>query len=37
MANKGPKTLKGIERKLITGDGRKSTNAEKIMKKYGIK
>ena len=25
MGNKGPKTLRGMERKIITGDGRKST------------
>jgi hypothetical protein len=30
MANKGPKTLRGIERKIATGDGRKSF--EKQMK-----
>ena len=24
MANKGPKTLRGIENKIATGDGRKS-------------
>lgn len=29
---KGPKTLKGLERKLMTGDGRKSTPVEKAIK-----
>ena len=32
MANKGPKTLRGVERKIMTGDGRKSTPTEKAMK-----
>ena len=32
MANKGPKTLRGWERKLMTGDGRKSTPMEKAIK-----
>ena len=32
MAKKEPKTLKGQERKLMTGDGRKSTPVEKITK-----
>jgi hypothetical protein len=29
---KGPKTLRGWERKLMTGDGRKSTPVEKAIK-----
>jgi len=29
---KGPKTLRGQERKLMTGDGRKSTPVEKAIK-----
>jgi len=32
MARKGPKTLKGIERKFWTGDGRESALGEKAMK-----
>ncbi|GEM_PF-2490160 len=32
MASKGPKTLRGMERKVMTGDGRKSTPTEKAMK-----
>ena len=32
MGNKGPKTLRGMGRKIITGDGRKSTPMEKAMK-----
>ena len=32
MAKKGPKTLKGMERKFWTGDGRKTTPMEKAMK-----
>ena len=32
MASKGPKTLRGINRKMVTGDGRKSTPMEKAMK-----
>jgi hypothetical protein len=32
MASKGPKTLRGMERKMMTGDGRKSTPTEKVMK-----
>ena len=32
MANKGPKTLRGMERKMMTGDGRKSTPTEKFIK-----
>jgi hypothetical protein len=31
MTNKGPKTAKGRMRKLMTGDGRKSTPTEKAM------
>lgn len=33
MGYKGPKTLRGMERKLATGDGRKSTPVEKTLKK----
>ena len=32
MSKKGPKTQKGQERKLMTGDGRKSTPVEKTIK-----
>lgn len=32
MAKKGPKTQKGQERKLMTGDGRKRTPVEKAIK-----
>ena len=32
MASKGPKTLRGINRKMVTGDGRKSTPMEKATK-----
>ena len=32
MVKKGPKTSKGLERKLMTGDGRKSTPMEKVVK-----
>jgi len=32
MANRGPKTLRGMERKIMTGDGRKNTPTEKITK-----
>ena len=32
IPQKGPKTLKGLERKLMTGDGRKSTPVEKAIK-----
>ena len=31
-AKKGPKTLKGMERKFWTGDGRKTAPGEKAMK-----
>lgn len=31
-SQKGPKTLRGQERKLMTGDGRKSTPIEKAIK-----
>ena len=32
MVNKGPKTMRGMERKMMTGDGRKSTPTEKVTK-----
>jgi len=32
MTSKGPKTLRGINRKMVTGDGRKSTPMEKATK-----
>ena len=32
MTRKEPKTLRGMERKMMTGDGRKSTPVEKIIK-----
>jgi len=32
MTQKEPKTLRGMERKMMTGDGRKSTPMEKAMK-----
>ncbi|VUT28151.1 MAG: hypothetical protein SYNGOMJ08_00713 [Candidatus Syntrophoarchaeum sp. GoM_oil] len=32
MAKKEPKTVRGQERKLMTGDGRKRTPVEKAMK-----
>lgn len=32
MTNKGPKTLRGIGRKLATGDGRKGISLEKHIK-----
>ena len=32
MAQKEPKTLRGMERKMMTGDGRKSTPMVKAMK-----
>lgn len=32
MASKGPKTLIGINRKMVTGDGRKHTPMEKAIK-----
>jgi hypothetical protein len=32
IAQKEPKTLRGMERKMMTGDGRKSTPMEKAMK-----
>jgi hypothetical protein len=38
MAKKEPKTLKGIQRKLATGDGRKKSPAEKFVEEaFGIK
>lgn len=38
MAKKGPKTPRGIERKLLTGDGRKKSPAEKLVDEaFGIK
>ena len=35
MATKGPKTVRGWERKMMTGDGRKSTPTEKALKEMG--
>jgi hypothetical protein len=32
MANKSPKTFRGMVRKMETGDGRKSTAMENVMK-----
>ena len=32
MASKGPKTLRGINRKMVTGDGRKNTPMEEATK-----
>ena len=38
MAKKGPKTPRGIERKLLTGDGRKKSPAEKLVDEaFGIR
>ena len=38
MGKKGPKTMKGIQRKLATGDGRKKSPAEKFLEEsLGIK
>lgn len=36
MASKGPKTLRRMERKMTTGDGRKSTPMGKVMKDTDI-